>query len=41
MPRNRERQAAVTWLMPLGTIAQFMVPRWVVARVARIAGSIV
>ena len=40
MPRNRERRAAVTWLMPLGTIIQFMLPRWVIVRVARVAGAI-
>lgn len=38
MPRTRERQAAITWLMPLGTLAQFMLPRWVVVRIARLAG---
>lgn len=41
MPRSRERQAAVTWLMPLGTLVQFMLPRWVIVRVARVAGSLV
>ena len=40
MPRNRERQAAVTWLMPLGTLIQFMLPRWAVVPVAEIAGAI-
>jgi len=39
MPRNRERQAAVTWLMPLGTLVQFMLPRWVAVRIARLAGT--
>jgi len=38
MPRNSERQAAITWLMPLGTLVQFMLPRWVVVRVAHLAG---
>jgi len=38
MPRNRERQAAVTWLMPLGTLVQFMLPRWVMVRIAHLAG---
>jgi lauroyl/myristoyl acyltransferase len=35
MPRSKERQAAITWLMPLGTIVQFMLPRWVIVRIAR------
>lgn len=38
MPRSKERQAAITWLMPLGTIIQFMLPRWVMVRIARPAG---
>jgi len=38
MPRNEERQAAVTWLMPLGTLIQFMLPRWVTVKIARLAG---
>jgi len=38
MPRSKERRAAITWLMPLGTIVQFMLPRWVVVRIARPAG---
>jgi Kdo2-lipid IVA lauroyltransferase/acyltransferase len=38
MSRNKERQAAVTWLMPLGTLLQFMLPRWVAARIAYLAG---
>jgi KDO2-lipid IV(A) lauroyltransferase len=41
MPGNNERQSAVTWLMPLGTLIQFMLPRWVVVRVARLAGLLV
>lgn len=40
MSRNRERQAAVTWLMPLGTLIQFMLPRWVTVRIARLAGTL-
>jgi KDO2-lipid IV(A) lauroyltransferase len=40
MPRNRERRAAITWLMPLGTLVQFMLPRWVMVRIARLAGTI-
>jgi lauroyl/myristoyl acyltransferase len=35
MPRSKERRAAITWLMPLGTIVQFMLPRWAVVRIAR------
>ncbi len=38
MPGSKERRAAITWLMPLGTIVQFMLPRWVVVRIARPAG---
>jgi len=40
MSRSRERQAAVTWLMPLGTLVQFMLPRWVIVHVARVAGAL-
>ena len=40
MPRNRERQAAVTWLMPLGTLLQFMLPRWVMVKAAPVAGAL-
>jgi KDO2-lipid IV(A) lauroyltransferase len=40
MPKSRERQAAVTWLMPIGTLIQFMLPRWVIVRAARVAGAI-
>jgi len=40
MPRNKERRAAITWLMPLGTLVQFMLPRWVMVRVARLAGTL-
>ena len=39
MPASRERRAAVTWLMPLGTLVQFMLPRWVMVPVARVAGA--
>ena len=38
MAKNRERQAAITWLMPLATLIQFMLPRWVVVRIAHAAG---
>jgi KDO2-lipid IV(A) lauroyltransferase len=40
MPRSKERRAAITWQMPLGTIVQFMLPRWVVVRIALVAGAI-
>jgi lauroyl/myristoyl acyltransferase len=40
MPRNRERRVAITWLMPLGTLVQFMLPRWVMVRIAWLAGTI-
>jgi lauroyl/myristoyl acyltransferase len=40
MPKSKERRAAITWLMPLGTILQFMLPRWVVARIARAAAEL-
>jgi KDO2-lipid IV(A) lauroyltransferase len=40
MPGSRERQAAVTWLMPLGTLVQFMLPRWAMVRIARVAGAL-
>lgn len=35
---RRGRVSHVTWLMPLGTMLQFMLPRWVAIRLARIAG---
>jgi len=34
------RRSPVTWLMPLGTIAQFMLPRWIVKHIARFAGRL-
>jgi KDO2-lipid IV(A) lauroyltransferase len=40
MPGKKERRAAVTWLMPLGTIIQFMLPRWAIVRIARVAGAL-
>ncbi|MBN2464481.1 hypothetical protein JXD38_02490, partial [candidate division WOR-3 bacterium] len=40
MSRAKEPQAAITWLMPLGTIVQFMLPRWVIVAVARVAGAL-
>jgi Kdo2-lipid IVA lauroyltransferase/acyltransferase len=41
MPKGKERRAAITWLMPLGTLIQFMLPRWVVVRIARPASVLV
>ncbi|MGB9741695.1 MAG: lysophospholipid acyltransferase family protein [bacterium] len=38
--KKRSRNLAVSWLMPLGTLIQFMLPRWLVIRLARIIGSI-
>lgn len=38
---KKKRRAAVTWLLPLGTILQFFLPRWVVLPLARFAGKIV
>ena len=40
MPANKERRAAVTWLLPLGTLVQFMLPRWVIVWIARVAGAL-
>lgn len=40
MPGKKERRAAVTWLMPLGTLVQFMLPRWVMVRIAHVAGAL-
>jgi KDO2-lipid IV(A) lauroyltransferase len=34
------RRTPLVWLMPLGTICQFILPRWVVARIARLAALI-
>jgi KDO2-lipid IV(A) lauroyltransferase len=41
MRARGEPQSPVTWLMPLGTILQFMLPRWLTVRIARVAGAIV
>ncbi|MEO0077371.1 MAG: lysophospholipid acyltransferase family protein [candidate division WOR-3 bacterium] len=35
---RRKRGLALTWLMPLCTLIQFMLPRWVVVPVARFVG---
>lgn len=37
---RRERGLALTWLMPLCTLVQFMLPRWVVVPVARLVGRV-
>jgi len=41
MAGHRVRRSSVTWLMPLGTLVQFMLPRWVIVRVAPLAGTLV
>jgi lauroyl/myristoyl acyltransferase len=38
MPGKKERRANVTWLLPLFTLFQWMLPRWVVVHFARFAG---
>lgn len=37
---GRERGLALTWLMPLCTLIQFMLPRWAVVPVARFVGRL-
>jgi lauroyl/myristoyl acyltransferase len=32
------RKSPITWLMPLGTLVQFMLPRWFLLPLARLAG---
>ncbi|MBN2538283.1 lysophospholipid acyltransferase family protein [candidate division WOR-3 bacterium] len=34
------RRTPLVWLMPLATLAQFMLPRWIVVRIARLAGRL-
>ncbi|MEO0082325.1 MAG: lysophospholipid acyltransferase family protein [candidate division WOR-3 bacterium] len=34
------RRSPVTWLLPLGTMVQFFLPRWAVLPVARFAGTV-
>jgi len=36
-----QRKSPITWLMPLGTLVQFFIPRWVAAIAARLAGPVV
>lgn len=38
--RRRNRKAAVTWLMPLGTLIQFMLPRFLAVRIALLLGKL-
>ncbi len=38
MKNKRGSQVALTWLMPLGTLVQFMLPRWMVIIIATLAG---
>ncbi len=40
MARKSERRSPLTWLMPLGTLVQFMLPRWTMVLVARVAGRL-
>lgn len=37
---KKTRNLAITWLMPIGTILQFMLPRWFTTKVARFLGEI-
>uniref|UniRef100_A0A7C4CAX7 Lipid A biosynthesis acyltransferase n=1 Tax=candidate division WOR-3 bacterium TaxID=2052148 RepID=A0A7C4CAX7_UNCW3 len=37
---RRERSLHLTWLMPLCTLVQFMLPRWVVVPIARLVGRV-
>jgi len=41
MAKSAERQTPLTWLMPMGTLVQFMLPRWVMTRIARVAARLV
>lgn len=38
MKTKKKPNLALTWLMPLGTLIQFMLPRWVVIRIAALIG---
>lgn len=38
--KRRNRKAAVTWLMPLGTLIQFMLPRFLAVRIALLLGKL-
>jgi len=38
--KKRNRNAAVTWLMPLGTLIQFMLPRFLTVRIALLLGKV-
>ncbi|MEO0010259.1 MAG: lysophospholipid acyltransferase family protein [candidate division WOR-3 bacterium] len=37
---KRARNFAITWLMPLGTLLQFMLPRWLVTKIAIFIGGL-
>lgn len=40
MPRHGNRRSAITWAMPLGTLLQFVLPRWLTIRIASILGGL-
>ncbi len=40
MPASRNRRSSVTWLMPLGTLVQFFLPRWFAVAIARALGPL-
>lgn len=40
MSVSHSRQSPLAWLMPIGTLVQFVLPRWLVVPVAQLAGSI-
>ncbi|MFO7649781.1 MAG: hypothetical protein R6X13_00365, partial [bacterium] len=40
MPASTGRASSVTWLMPVGTLLQFFLPRWLVVRFARALGPL-
>lgn len=37
---RQQRKSPVTWLLPVGTIIQFFLPRWLVLPIARFAGRV-
>lgn len=40
MPSNRRRQSPLVWVMPIGTLLQFVLPRWLTVQAAALAGLI-
>ncbi|MGQ9707295.1 MAG: lysophospholipid acyltransferase family protein [bacterium] len=40
MKKEPGSNSPLTWLMPLGTLIQFMLPRWLVVKIATIAGIV-